>query len=630
MGREAGSRIDVLLPVLPFADVRMPTLGPSLLAAHARRAGFTAEVSYLNLDLGESLGPELYQQLSSGFSAETLVGEWFFARAAFGDDAPDEHYLEQVLLGKWCNDEPCDEEFAARLVAAREQAETYVEDCVARLAAQRPRVVGFSTMFHQTCACLAVARRLAALDEPPVVMFGGANCEGEMGRRLLRSFDAIDYVCTGEGDIAFPALLERVLRTPDAPIPPGVLARGGDDALLPAERFADMDAMPTPEYDDYFDRVRELPAIRDLDLRTIVETSRGCWWGAKSHCTFCGLNGATMSFRSKSPERAFEDIAEMVERYGTKLVWSADNILDLSYVDTLFPRLAEAEVGAELFYEVKANMKRAQLATMREGGVVRIQPGIESLDDDVLKLMRKGCTGLQNIQLLRWSAELGIRVSWNLLYGFPGESAESYSRMAAAVPLLSHLEPPIWAGAVRLDRFSPYFTAPDAYGITGLRPVPAYEHVFPLPQEDLHEIAYFFDHDAGFVTAPEYTHDLLHAAEAWLNGWQPGAAALDLFLLGDLAVINDTRPCAVAPTHHLGPLATSIYLLCDGARTAAGVVRDLPDGTSLEDVQAMLTDLVDRKLMLADGGRYLSLALFRSRPGETGGFWRAQLSGSAI
>ena len=45
----------------------------------------------------------------------------------------------------------------------------------------------------------------------------------------------------------------------------------------------------------------------------------------------------------------------------------------------------------------------------------RIQPGIESLSDHVLKLMRKGTTALQNIQLLKWCREYGVQPEWNLL-----------------------------------------------------------------------------------------------------------------------------------------------------------------------------------------------------------------------
>ena len=44
---------------------------------------------------------------------------------------------------------------------------------------------------------------------------------------------------------------------------------------------------------------------------------------------------------------------------------------------------------------------------LRDAGVTTIQPGIESFSDRVLKLMKKGVTGLQNIQLLKWCKEIG-------------------------------------------------------------------------------------------------------------------------------------------------------------------------------------------------------------------------------
>ena len=41
-------------------------------------------------------------------------------------------------------------------------------------------------------------------------MFGGGNCEGEMGRELHRSFPWIDYVCSGEGEYSFPQLVQAI------------------------------------------------------------------------------------------------------------------------------------------------------------------------------------------------------------------------------------------------------------------------------------------------------------------------------------------------------------------------------------------------------------------------------------
>ena len=60
-------------------------------------------------------------------------------------------------------------------------------------------------------------------------------------------------------------------------------------------------------------------AANDLDGKVrplmVMETARGCWWDAKHHCTFCGLNGEFMGFRSKSPLRALaENLRSTIDR----------------------------------------------------------------------------------------------------------------------------------------------------------------------------------------------------------------------------------------------------------------------------------------------------------------------------
>ncbi len=141
------------------------------------------------------------------------------------------------------------------------------------------------------------------------------------------------------------------------------------------------------------------------------------------HCTFCGLNGATMAFRSKSPARALDEMTELARRHPGCDIQAVDNIMDLGYFKNVLPALAARRLKVDLFYETKSNLNKDQVRLLRAAGVRDIQPGIESFSDTVLKLMRKGVTGLQNIQLLKWCKEFGVVPSWNFLWGFPGEPA---------------------------------------------------------------------------------------------------------------------------------------------------------------------------------------------------------------
>jgi ribosomal peptide maturation radical SAM protein 1 len=609
---EAGT--DVVFAVMPFADVGRPSIGVSLLAAAAQAAGWSARIEYCNVAFADRVGADLYATISGSMPPDLLVGEWVFAGDVFGDRLPPpDEYVERVLGRAVSAD------LAGRIDAARSVRDAYLDACVERILIHRPRIVGFTTTFHQTCACLAVARRLKERRDPPLVVFGGANCEGEMGLQLLQSFPWIDAVASGESDRSFPRLLDTLLGGEPGPVA-GVLLRDGPATVQPSAKVVDLDSLPFPDYDDYFAQLAASAHCREAAVHVVIETSRGCWWGAKHHCTFCGLNGETMAFRSKSAERAFAEIQYLVDRHGLRKVGCVDNILDMRYVDTLFPLLADSDLELELFYEVKANLRYEQLVKLHRGGMRQIQPGIESFSNQVLKLMDKGVSGLQNIQLLRWCEELGIDCAWNLLAGFPGEDPGEYARMADLIPLLSHLTPPMSCARLRLDRFSPFHARSEEFGFRRVRPARAYFYVFPLGRREMSRLAYFFDYDYADGRLPEeYLQPVHRAVKDWWASRMAGESrpVLDAAIDDGSLLLTDTR---VTPgtEHRFDGVAARVYELCDTAASIERLLRQPELAGRDEEVRAALDRFTQDQLMLAEDGRYLSLAVFRKRPGAAG------------
>jgi radical SAM superfamily enzyme YgiQ (UPF0313 family) len=172
-----------------------------------------------------------------------------------------------------------------------------------------------------------------------------------------------------------------------------------------------------------------------------------------------------------------------------------DNILDLKYFKTLLPELAERKLNVSLFYETKSNLKKDQVRMLRDAGVRTIQPGIESFSNRVLKQMKKGVSGLQNIQLLKWCKEIGVHPTWNFLIGFPQECPDDYFEMAGLATRVCHLPRPAGVSVIRLDRFSPNFTQADQLGFTRLRPLPFYEFLYDLPEAARGNLAYYFAYE---------------------------------------------------------------------------------------------------------------------------------------
>ncbi|MBY8820836.1 RiPP maturation radical SAM C-methyltransferase [Sphingomonas colocasiae] len=608
----------VMLVCMPFASATIPSIQVGLLAAVARQSGHFADTLHLNLDLSATLGAETYEALCG--HRGRMTGEWLMAPAAFGADAP---YDEAAFLdafpdeAQWLFDATGLDEAGLRRLR-REILPDFVERCARATDWTRYDVVGFTSTFQQNVASLALARRIKQLSPETRTLFGGANMEAEMGLEQMRHFDWVDMIVVGEADIAFPRLLDAVADDAE-PDFPGIAYRR-DGALVfarQADPVTDLDRLPTPLYAEYFERATDL-GIASLD-RLPFETSRGCWWGAKHHCTFCGLNGIGMGYRRKNADRVHAELAELSGRHLLHRFDATDNILAIQHIEDVLKPIAETHIDYEFFYEVKANLKREQLRALRAGGVRRVQPGIESLSTHILALMNKGATMLQNVRFMKWARYYDIRVNWNLLSGFPGETVDDYVRQLAVLKAIPHLEPPSGLSRIWLERFSPYFTRQDQYPIEDIRPEHSYAFVYPEPV-DLRKVAYFFDYRMDDVAAPESLFETEDVIVAWRARWaDPDARpALTYRKLPGGLLVEDRRGADEMVRYELDGLLGQVYeLCCDTARSldqlAGDVERLTGDRPDPDDLRGALATFVEIGLMVGEEGLYLSLALPNNR-----------------
>lgn len=626
--------MDVCLVSMPYTLLNQPSLALSLLKPALAGAGIPAACFYPCLEFAEEIGLDVYSFLFEA-KQEFLVGEWTFAGAAFPDFPADPEYLDVVLSASVSRGLQRRSGFGSEdpreaLWAAREAAPRLVERVARQVLELRPRIVGCTSTFTQHCASLALLRKVRELDPGVVTVLGGANCEGEMGVAARRCFPWLDFVVSGDGDTNFPELCQKVLASgrdiPADALPYGVI--GGNHpavtsgAAAPRASVSRMDETPVPDFDDYFAALRASALAEYIHPALPVETSRGCWWGKKHHCTFCGLNGGNMDFRSKSPDRVVAELAELSRRYGLRKLNVVDNILDLGYIQSLLPRLSPEEPYT-WFFETKANLRRDQLATLAGAGIRRLQPGIESMHDEILQLIEKGTTAFQNVQLLKWARELGVFITWNFLWDVPGEKDEWYGEMAGWLPWIAHLQPP-GVDRIQFHRFSPYHFRAGSFGLS-LEPYPLYSHVYPLSPADLQDLAYYF-HDPSRRTAREelalrpHLKSVIAVVARWRALWgqdgHPQNGEVPVLLMEeepDRIRIRDTRPCAVSSAHVLEGLACRVYRAC-GSIQSLGHLRSALEkqgfpGVPQEAVEAVVEDLAARRLLLHRKGKLLSLAL---------------------
>lgn len=606
----------VALVNMPFSVADRPSIQCGLLKAGLRRCGHDVDVLYLNLEFAAEFGRRFYRKLAD-LETRLLLGEWLFSAAAFGYRPNEKAYWEVCPpLEENCQDMGVDFQTVCRY--RKEDVPRWVDRWADEIPWGEYSVVGFTTTFEQNNASFALARRIKQRHPDLTIIFGGSNFDGTMGREYVRALPFIDYAVVGEGDRVLPQMVAQIARGRSAEGLPGVVARSNGSLVDggPAPLLEELDELPDPDYDDYFETLFRLGREKVLDDQAPVllfETARGCWWGEKAHCTFCGLNANGMKFRSKSPEAAADQLARLAARYKIINFDAVDNIIDSAYLDRLCGPLSEERWDYRIFYEVKANLSPAQLRTMARAGITSIQPGIESLSTHVLKLMRKGVTMIRNVRLLKWAYYYGMQVHWNILTGFPGETEEDYEEQARIMPLLVHLPPPTGCGRIWLERFSPYFFD-RSFPLKNVRPQEVYRHIYPEEELDLDEIAYFFAYKLERRLPAETYLRIQALAEAWKSAWKQKQIPILVYQRApDWMQIVDRRT-EEAKAHALRGLEAVVYEYCgESDRSVPAIRKHLAETAGAEasddEVLESLQKFCDLGLMLTENGRYLSLAL---------------------
>ncbi|AOR31602.1 B12-binding domain-containing radical SAM protein [Streptomyces fodineus] len=599
----------VHLVTMPWHPLDLPSLQLGLLNRLVRQARPEAEVTEFHGSLrwaeflleasGGRLRPGDYVRVGSDAIFHGL-GDWVFSGALYDDPGWGLARLRDYAADR--------DVFIDTAVAMRPYAAGFVAACADEVLAAEPDVVGFTTTFMQNVASLALARELKRKRPELTVVLGGSNCDGPMGHALHRNHPFVDHVVRGEAEHAFPALLRHLAEGTDPVDVPGLCWWDGPVSRAnPSSRRTVAPAdIPAPDYDQWQTALDASPVREYVHPKLVVEGARGCWWGEKHHCTFCGLNGTAMTFRAKPGERLWAEIDRLVRRHRILDVVTVDNIIDMAYFRDFLPRVAGSGWDLRLHYEVKSNLTPAQLKLLGESGTVHIQPGIESLGSRVLDLMDKGVTGARNVRTLRECENHALTCSWNLLYGFPGETADDYTPVIDQLPALVHLQPPSGAHRIQLERFSPHFTDPDL-GFGKRRPARMYRHVYELPEDELADLVYLFDtEDAGIAGPVE--RRLKDAVAAW----RAGHAHSRLLFEQDGAElwVHDRRHGRPAATHRFtGWQAEALRRLEDG-RTVPALHRQLTadgDGPTPDAVTDWVRQALDLGLLFRDGATYVSL-----------------------
>jgi ribosomal peptide maturation radical SAM protein 1 len=503
----------VLLVAMPFAGITIPSIQLPVLEGYCRQRGIAIQTRNLYLKAAEVYGLQNYHALIY---------------------PPNDSYTAQMVFSKyvapehWKNNEEKIKEYFTTHASQdtktkRFSFDEYVQytdvfyDWVLEHVDWRSfDIIGFTLNYGQLLPSLAVAKKIKELAPEKTIVFGGSRTVGELGENVLRTFEYVDCIVSGDGEEA----LSRLASTPEKyKSIPRLIYRAGDEVLWNAsEDCIDLNSTPMPSYDQFYQELaatsEEIQQYFQYFGHLPVEISRGCWW---NRCSFCNLNLQHHCYQEKSVDRIIQEILWLSERYHMMDFQLIGNTLLKTEYTTLFEKLKETGRDFSFFVEARAGqLSSDEYRLMKEAGFRMIQTGIESFSPQYLRKINKGVRVIDNIAVLKFCKENKIKNNYNLIVRYPNEDAGDFEETKKIVSLLKgYLDPPQLC-ELRVMYGSPIHRNPEQFNVDILRNTPVDRLMYP-PEFLKKGFSFVFD----FIQKkPSRTNDWASLVDEWKKEWE--------------------------------------------------------------------------------------------------------------
>jgi len=310
------------------------------------------------------------------------------------------------------------------------------EILVSKLKENNYTIAGMASTVFDHPSAKKLASIIKGHSKETKVIVGGAH-PTLVKDKILKEDKNFDFVLVGEGELTFSELCIALRDNKDFNEIKGLVFRKENKIITNQERIFNnnLDELPYPDYSKFdLKKYHGDTTIKGIIKRKTIfpmSTSRGCPYS----CTFCSVPVFTGKlFRIRSPENVIGEMKMLKEKYNVGKI----DILD----DNFTMNLARAKNICKLMIENNINVKwstpngvRADrlddelVGLMKKSGCDDIAVGIESVDNDVLKKMKKG----ENIEAIERGIDLlkkhNINIKGFFIIGSNGETKESALRM---------------------------------------------------------------------------------------------------------------------------------------------------------------------------------------------------------
>jgi radical SAM superfamily enzyme YgiQ (UPF0313 family) len=236
----------------------------------------------------------------------------------------------------------------------------------------------------------------------------------------------VDIVAIGEYDLTVADVVNNIN---DLTNVKGIAFKKDGNIIQtePRPLIENLDSLPFPAREFLpMEKYRESNATAVPFARMV--SSRGC----TGRCIFCVYNQILFKerFRARSPENVVNEMEYLIDKYHVKYIYIDDDTFTInkSRVHKICDLIIEKGINKKIDWSTLSRIDTVDfelLKHMKDAGCKVIIYGVESGNQNVLNLMKKGVTLDQIRQTFKWTKDVGMKIHATFMFGSPGETKET-------------------------------------------------------------------------------------------------------------------------------------------------------------------------------------------------------------
>ncbi len=301
-----------------------------------------------------------------------------------------------------------------------------LDELVERALEFSPDIIGLTSATPFAHIVYELAEKLKQRISDVPILIGGSHITILKEEAFSPVFD---YAFIGEADESFPAFLQKYEKGEGISEVKGILFREGDEVKFTGEAVPvhDLDALPLPARHLLRVNKYKIGTLHGTKVFASIMTVRGCPF----RCIFCCTDVFGSGNRKRSPRLVIDEIKSVINDYSIRHFIILDDTLtlDKKHILEICDLIIEENLDITFEGSTRANLVDEELISkMAEAGLIRLSFGLESVDENIRKIMRKEVPLESYITANKLTNKYDIETLNSCMIGLPGESYDTVKK----------------------------------------------------------------------------------------------------------------------------------------------------------------------------------------------------------